>query len=92
MPKKVDWYFLILAAADAKGCIINFIKEGDGRECWLIINGKKYKYRGWKVPLKNEWLQAIYLKKKDKLELLTDNQVKALYDEIDGLETVLDEY
>ena len=95
MAKIIDWYRALLTAAEAKGCIINILREEQNVECWLLIEDKKYKYRSWKIGqidehlLTDEWLQAIYMKTADGLRLLNEMEVRMLYDDLDLLEATL---
>jgi hypothetical protein len=86
--EQVDWYQQILTLADAKGCLVDIQRDEDNLEAWLMVNGKKYFLRGWKLGIDELWLQGIYMKKGEEFMLLFDSQIKRLFNEIDGLEGV----
>jgi len=79
MAKILDWHVAVLNLASKKMCIVNLVKDENGREAWFFLKRKKYLYKSWKIPGTENWVQAMYTKNGNNLILLTDKQVKNLY-------------
>ena len=81
MEKEASLYFGLLQAIEKKELITNIEFDDSFKTVWFHAAGQKFVYNAWKM-LDKDWLEGIYLIiAGGRIELLSDSEVKALYND-----------